>query len=219
MPPNKTALRESDKIEEELRRLILSLELEPGLGISEAALISRYGWGRTPLREAFQRLAEQSRLQIIPHHGVVIMPLSLFDFVEVMDAMGVVIGPAAVMACQRMSDEDLQRLENLLERSQVITPADGFAELADLDYEFHRLLAQATGNRYLSRYLLHLHRVAERFNLAAWQRDRQIEPSLQEHRAILAAFRQRDPEAARASMLAHIENARQRVLGTMQTDG
>ena len=217
MPPNKTALRESDKIEEELRRLILSLELEPGLGISEAALISRYGWGRTPLREAFQRLAEQSLLQIIPHHGVVIMPLSLFDFVEVMDAMGVVIGPAAVMACQRMSNEDLQRLENLLERSQVITPADGFAELADLDYEFHRLLAQATGNRYLSRYLLHLHRVAERFNLAAWQRDRQIEPSLQEHRAILAAFRQRDPEAARAAMLAHIENARQRVLGTMQT--
>lgn len=219
MPPNKTALRESDKIEEELRRLILSLELEPGLGISEAALISRYGWGRTPLREAFQRLAEQSLLQIIPHHGVVIMPLSLFDFVEVMDAMGVVIGPAAVMACQRMSNEDLQRLENLLERSQLVTPDDGFAELADLDYEFHRLLAQATGNRYLSRYLLHLHRVAERFNLAAWQRDRQIEPSLQEHRAILAAFRQRDPEAARASMLAHIENARQRVLGTMQTDG
>jgi DNA-binding GntR family transcriptional regulator len=218
LPPKKTALRESDKVEEELRRLILSLELEPGLAVSEAALISRFGWGRTPLREAFQRLAEQSLLQIIPHHGVVIMPLSLFDFIEVMDAMGVVIGPAAGMACSRMSAEELAQLEALLKRSQTLTAEDGFAALADLDYEFHRLLAQATGNRYLSRYLLHLHRVAERFNLAAWKRDQQTEPSLQEHRAIVAAFRQRDSEAARAAMLAHIENARQRVIGTIQKE-
>lgn len=218
MPAHKLMMRESDKVEEELRRLILSLELEPGLAVSEAALISRYGWGRTPLREAFQRLAEQSLLQIIPHHGAVIMPLSLFDFIEVMDAMGVVIGPAAAMACQHLSVEEFARLEGLLERSLAATTSDGFAELAEIDYEFHRLLAQATGNRYLSRYLLHLHRVAERFNLAAWQRDRQVEPSLDEHRAIVAAFRQRDPEAARTAMLGHIENARQRVLGTLQTD-
>lgn len=218
MPAHKLIMRESDKVEEELRRLILALELEPGLAVSEAALINRYGWGRTPLREAFQRLAEQSLLQIIPHHGAVIMPLSLFDFIEVMDAMGVVIGPAAAMACQHMSDEEFAQLEGLLERSLAVTTSDGFAELAEIDYEFHRLLAQATGNRYLSRYLLHLHRVAERFNLAAWQRDRQVEPSLDEHRAIVAAFRQRDPEASRAAMLAHIENARQRVLGTLQTD-
>lgn len=212
------AIRESDKVEEELRRLILSLELEPGLAVSEAALISRYGWGRTPLREAFQRLAEQSLLQIIPHHGAVVMPLSLFDFVEVMDAMGVVIGPAAVMACSRMSAEEFAQLESLLARSEAASTEGGFVALADLDYAFHRLLAQATGNRYLSRYLLHLHRVAERFNLAAWQRDRQTRPSLEEHRAIVAAFRQRDPEAARAAMLAHIENARQRVIGAMKTD-
>ena len=146
------------------------------------------------------------------------MPLSLFDFIEVMDAMGVVIGPAAGMACSRMSAGELAQLEALLEQSQALTAEDGFAALADLDYEFHRLLAQATGNRYLSRYLLHLHRVAERFNLAAWQRDRQTEPSLQEHRAIIAALRQRDSDAARAAMLAHIENARQRVIGTIQKE-
>ncbi|MRR29339.1 GntR family transcriptional regulator, partial [bacterium] len=64
--------RESDRIEDELRRLILTLELEPGLAISEASLMKQYTWGRTPLREAFQRLAEQSLLQIIPHHGVVV---------------------------------------------------------------------------------------------------------------------------------------------------
>ena len=213
------AARESDKVEDELRRLILSLELEPGLAVSEAALIGRYGWGRTPLREAFQRLAEQSLLQIIPHHGAVIMPLSVFDFVEVMDAMSLVIGPAAELACRRLSEADLGKLGELVERGESVSGQGDFATLAELDYEFHQLLAQATGNRYLSRYLLHLHRVAERFNLSAWRRDRHTQPaaaSLQEHGEIVAAFRRGDPEAARAAMLAHIENARQRVLGSLK---
>ena len=79
--------RESDKVETELRRLILSLELEPGLAISEAILMKRYGWGRTPLREACQRLAEQSLLTVAPRQGVVIMPLSIFDFLVSFNVM------------------------------------------------------------------------------------------------------------------------------------
>ena len=72
--------RASDQVENELRRLILTLELEPGLAVSESTLMKRYGWGRTPLREAFQRLSEQGLLQTIPQHGVVVTPLNLFDF-------------------------------------------------------------------------------------------------------------------------------------------
>ncbi|MFN2236765.1 MAG: GntR family transcriptional regulator, partial [Anaerolineales bacterium] len=54
---NLSPARESDRIENELRQLILTLELEPGMAISEATLMKDYGWGRTPLREAIQRLA------------------------------------------------------------------------------------------------------------------------------------------------------------------
>jgi DNA-binding GntR family transcriptional regulator len=55
-----SASRESDRVEQELRHQILTLQIEPGLALSEASLIKQNGWGRTPLREAFQRLAEQS---------------------------------------------------------------------------------------------------------------------------------------------------------------
>ena len=102
--------RESDRIEKELRQLILTLELEPGLAISESSLIKRFSWGRTPLREAFQRLSEQSMLQVIPRHGVVVTPLSVFEFVEVMDAMAMVIGPAASLACKNLAKDELLRL-------------------------------------------------------------------------------------------------------------
>jgi GntR family transcriptional regulator, rspAB operon transcriptional repressor len=213
---NNNPTRESDRVEKELRQQILTLQIEPGLAISEASLIKRYGWGRTPLREAFQRLAEQSLLQIIPHQGAIVTPLSVFEFVEVMDAMVMVIGPAASLACKHITGPDLHHLQQTIENSQVAATSSDFITVALLDYEFHRLLAVATGNRYLCRHLLHLHQVAMRFNLASWQRDASAEFSLEEHRRILDSLHQRDEGQARKVMLEHIDNARKRIMGTFQ---
>jgi DNA-binding GntR family transcriptional regulator len=208
--------RESDRIEKELRQLILTLELEPGLAISEASLTKRFSWGRTPLREAFQRLSEQSLLQVIPRHGVVVTPLSVFEFVEVMDAMAMVIGPAASLACKNLAEDELLLLAKTIEQSRIYASESDFLAVATQDYEFHRLLAIATRNRYLSRYLLHLHQIATRFNLASWKRDTSAEFSLSEHQMILTALQQHDEAGARRMMLEHIENARNRVMGTFQ---
>lgn len=208
--------RASDQVESELRNLILTLELEPGLAVSESTLMKRFGWGRTPLREAFQRLSEQGLLQTIPQHGAVVTPLSLFDFVEVMDAMSLVIGAAASLACRRLTEAELDQLDGLVAQAETATVAGDFERLSTLDYEFHNVLAQATGNRYLSDYLRRLHQMARRFNFAAWKRERNAAPSLDEHRQLAAIFRARDAAAARAAMLQHIEGARQRVIGTIQ---
>jgi DNA-binding GntR family transcriptional regulator len=207
--------RESDRVEAELRRLILSLELEPGAALSEAELMKRFGWGRTPLREAFQRLTEQSLLQYTPRQGVQVTPLSVFDFAAVMDAMAMVIGPSASLACRRLSEAQLDELSALVEKLHGAETQHDFITLSELDYQFHALLAEASGNPYLRDYLLHLHRVATRFNLAAWQRDGIASASLSEHRRILEALQARDAAAVREAMLAHIENARQRIVGGM----
>ncbi len=214
--PDQSPTRESDRVEQELRQLILTLKIEPGLAISEASLIKRYGWGRTPLREAFQRLAEQSLLQVFPHHGVMITPLSVFEFVEVMDAMAMVIGPAASLACKHLAENELSQLQRTIQGSHLSAQNGDYLEVATQDYEFHRILAVATHNRYLCRHLLHLHQVATRFNLASWQRDANAEFSLNEHTQILDAFKQHDEQAAKTMMLQHIENARERVMGTVR---
>jgi DNA-binding GntR family transcriptional regulator len=208
--------RASDQVESELRLLILTLELEPGLAVSESALMKRFGWGRTPLREAFQRLSEQGLLQIIPQHGAVVTPLNLFDFVEVMDAMSLVIGSAASLACKRLTETELEQLDEWVAQGEIAALAGDFERLSAIDYEFHGVLAQATGNRYLSDYLRRLHQIARRFNFAAWKRERNASPSLDEHRQLAAIFRARDAAAAKAAMLQHIEGARQRVIGTIQ---
>ncbi|PKN97015.1 MAG: hypothetical protein CVU43_17970 [Chloroflexi bacterium HGW-Chloroflexi-5] len=212
---NQNPQRESDRIEDELRRLILTLELEPGLAVSEASLMKQYNWGRTPLREAFQRLAEQSLLQIIPHHGVVVTPLNIFEFIEVMDAMSMVIGSAAALACKHVTEAQVDTLDELVEQGAAASNSADFVRVAELDYKFHRELAEATGNRYLRDYLLHLHRIATRFNFAAWKRDRNFAPSLEEHLQLATLFRQRDAEQVKIAMREHIENARSRLMGSL----
>jgi DNA-binding GntR family transcriptional regulator len=209
--------RESDRVEKELRENILALEIEPGLAISEADLIKQYQWGRTPLREAFQRLAEQSLLQIIPRHGVVITPLSVFEFVEVMEAMIMVIGPAASLACNRLTDDEMLQLEVSIKHSERAASSVDFITVAAQDYEFHRILAVATGNRYLCRHLLHLHQVATRFNLASWKRDLNAAFSLKEHYGILEALHHHDEGEVRKVMMEHITNASKRVMGAFQS--
>ncbi len=213
--PHTPKARASDQVENELRRLILTLELEPGLALSEATLLKRYGWGRTPLREAFQRLAEQGLLQTVPQLGAVVTPLDLFDFVEVMDAMSLVIGPAAALACKRLTEAELTQLDELVVQAEAAATAGDFERLSELDFEFHSVLAQATGNRY---YLRRLHQVARRFNFAAWKRERNATPSLAEHRQLAAIFRAREVQNAKTAMLQHIEGARQRVIGLIQVD-
>jgi len=136
-------------------------------------------------------------------------------FTEMMDAMGMVIGPAAALACGRLTEDELNQLDEVVNSSEIAASQSNFVRIAQLDYEFHRILAEATGNRHLSRYLLHLHQVATRFNFAAWKRDRNAVPSIDEHRQIVEIMRQRDIEAAKVSMRAHIENARQRIVGSM----
>lgn len=210
--------RASDRIESELRRLILNLQLDPGLALSESALMKRFGWGRTPLREAFQRLSEQGLLQMIPQHGALVTPLDLFDFVEVMDAMSLVIGSAASLACEGLTEAELDRLDELVNEAESAARTGDFERLSILDYEFHSVLAQATGNRYLSDYLRRLHQIAQRFNFAAWKRKRNATPSLDEHRQLVEIFRARNVVTARAAMLQHVEGARQRVIGSIQTN-
>jgi DNA-binding GntR family transcriptional regulator len=207
--------RESDRIETELRQMILSMELAPGLSVSEAWLQKKFGWGRTPMREAFQRLAEQSLLQITPRHGVVIAGLNIFAFTELMDAMSMVIGPSAALACRRISDQELLDLEENVRQAGLADEKRDFTAVSSLDYQFHRILADCTGNRYLSRYLDHLHTIAIRFNFTAWKRDGSAKISLSEHCRIIESLRKRDPMQAKGVMLEHIENARQRILGNI----
>jgi DNA-binding GntR family transcriptional regulator len=109
------------------------------------------------------------------------------------------------------------QLKSSIKQSELASSSFDFITISEMDYEFHRSIAIATGNRYLSRYLLHLHQVATRFNLASWKRDLNAEFSLKEHYMILEALHNHDEKMVQKVMLEHIENACKRVMGAFQS--
>ncbi|MDY7078508.1 MAG: GntR family transcriptional regulator [Chloroflexota bacterium] len=211
---NSTPGRESDRVEEELRRMIITLELRPGAMVSEAYLTKLLNCGRTPLREALQRLAQEYLIESVPRHGISIAGLGLVDFVDLIEAIVLVEGFSARIAAGRITDEELAKMEEIITRAEEASEKEKFSTVAELDYEFHCVAGQATGNRYLADTIARLHRLATRFGYIAWRHKGSSEMSLMEHRQILAAFKSRNPDEAERQTREHTLRAKERIVAS-----
>ncbi|MGO4833544.1 GntR family transcriptional regulator, partial [Rhizobiaceae sp. 2RAB30] len=95
-----------------LERMIVTLELAPGSVATEGALIERIGLGRTPVREALQRLAWEGLVDIRPRAGLAIAPLHASDWLRVIDArrgLEIVLARSAARFVRREATGDFQR--------------------------------------------------------------------------------------------------------------
>ncbi len=203
--------RTSDRLVEQLRRMIITLELPPGSNISEAYLAQRLQCGRTPLREAIQRLSGEYLIVSEPRRGVTISDLSLLDFGKLIEALLVVEATSVGLATDRVSSALLVELEANVKAAERANGRGDLPAVAELDSAFHNMLAQATNNHYLTDTITGLHRAFSRFGYIAWQRTGNATESLSEHRQILAAVKGGDRAAARRSTRAHVLAARDRL--------
>ncbi len=195
---------------EQLRHLIVSLELEPGAIVDELSLSKRLGLGRTPIREALLRLAEENLVTIIPRKGTLIAPIDLAELKEVEDLRWHLEALAARWAANRIDEETLERLETLIARAEV----GDFSEVEDWDVEvdrrFHAIIAAATGNRYLARELAHLYNLSVRLLYASRTQMASVTEELFDYRRVIAALRARDPAAAVQGIQEHLVDSRNR---------
>lgn len=199
--------RQSDAAYESLKQLIIRAELRPGAVIEEAVMMERLGVGRTPLREAVQRLAQEDLLESVPRRGYFVTEITAADLYNVFEVRLHLEAFAARLAAERIRPHQLAEFDALLEEGRAGIAADR----RDLDWNlgiderFHRIVSQATGNPYLvaaiNRHLglsvrtLYLSRVPItliRDEIATYE----------EMRAALAAG---DPAAAEDAMRKHLD--------------
>lgn len=184
----------------ELRRRIIESELTPGSHFLEQELGLMLGFSRTPIREAAIRLQGEGLVQIVPRHGIRIVPTSISDIRNIYEVLISLESTAAGLAASR-DDVDLAPLvlacdsmSEALERGDMLTWA---AE----DEVFHETLVALSGNTRLARVVMNcrdqVHRV-RRFTQMV-KAHPQPRESIQEHRAIIETIRSRD--AAKASDL------------------
>jgi DNA-binding GntR family transcriptional regulator len=196
------------EVAERLRQRIFAHELQPGAWIDEQALAEQYGISRTPLREALKVLAAEGLVTLKPRRGCYVTELSERDLDDIFPLMALLEGRCAFEATQKATPADLRRLEKLheaLEKHAANGDANRFFET---NQDFHQALQELSGNRWLKQVIDDLRKVLKLTRRDSLRLDGRLKQSLEEHRAILAAIRERDAATAEALMHAHLLSGR-----------
>ena len=128
---------------------IIRISLAPGAALSEFELRQELGIGRTPLREALQRLAAEGLVNHIPHRGMFVADVSAISVQQIYEFRSVIDGYAARLAAMRATEEEAQTLMRLHHELVVATDENDIDRYVELDRRFYAVLARAARNIYL----------------------------------------------------------------------
>jgi DNA-binding GntR family transcriptional regulator len=199
----------ADKAYHAIRGLIVSLELAPGALIDERELIERLGIGRTPVREALRRLAQEQLVEVYPRRGMFVTPVDARALARLSEVRAVLEPEAARLAAERATDADREELALLLSELDSVGDDGGGSELIDLDERIHRAVYRAAHNDLLEATLEQYYMLALRIWSIGLDRAHELEEAVGAHRALLEAIHDGDGDRAAATMRAHVENFEQ----------
>lgn len=189
---------------EELRRRITAHELFPGQRLDETALAADLGISRTPLREALKILSVEGLVEIEPRRGCFVTELTLKDQAEIFPIMARLEGWVAHEASHKAGEDDLRRLDELHAALENHAAAGDVDRYYEVNYVFHSALQEVAGNRWLQHVIGDLRKLLKLSRHHSLTREGRLEESLAEHRALMAALRRRDAEAAEQVMKGHL---------------
>lgn len=196
-------MRLSDKAYELIRHKIITLELPPLSAIDEQALMQDLDLGRTPIREALQRLAAEDLVWLAPRRGMFVADISITDLQKVFEARMCLEGFCARLAAERASRRQLEQMEALIQQLNNVPDGDNRA-LMVIDETFHELLYEAADNEFIAETLRRLHALSFRLWHLVLDRLGDVRAAMEQHREITEALKARDCEQAEALLQAHI---------------
>ncbi len=134
----------------ELVKRITKLELEPGTILVEKTLIEELQIGRTPIREALQRLAIEGLVTHLHNRGMFVSEITFSDVQEVYDFRSLIDGYACRLAASRASKRQASDLMKCHENLVDAMHKDNIDEYVEHDRMFHAILAEASNNSFLA---------------------------------------------------------------------
>lgn len=212
-----------------LRSMILSGALAPGARVPEVALSQQLGISRTPLRQAMDRLTSEGLLERIDTGGCRVASFGIGDIIDAIEVRGVMEGTAARLAAERGADpRDLEACDATLARiDAALGGPDGidFDAYVALNAQFHAQLATLARSPIVTREVERVMRLPLASPSAFLQEQaliRDFQTSLlraqHQHRAIVAAIRNREGARAEAIAREHARLARENLEHVMQSD-
>ena len=187
----------------QLRDLIVSLELRPGAVLGERDLIERLGVGRTPVREALLRLAQERLVEVYPRRGMFVAAVEIRDLAAISEVRVELEGYAARVAAERATKEERRALDEL-DSMLVATQYEDPRELMAIDRRVHRQIYQSAHNPYLARTLDEYYVLSLRIWNLAVDQSRELQDAVFGHKNVIEAIDLRKPKAAERLMREHV---------------
>jgi len=185
-----------EKILETIRDDILRGRLQPGEKVAEPELAERFGISRTPIREALRQLESEGYLTVVPRRGAIVTALTETEIEELYAIKSILEGYAAQVAAARMSAKEIERLEALNQRLESLSLDGDTRNFFKVHNEFHDAFVKAAGNEKLAELIGQLAQKFNRMRMASLTVPGRMTISVQEHKKIINALRQRNGEEA-----------------------
>mgnify|MGYP000808048112 CR=1 FL=1 len=189
-----------------LRTSILTGELKPGERLMEIHLADKLGVSRTPIREAIRKLELEGLVLMIPRKGAEVAKISEKSLRDVLEVRRSLEELAIELACQRMSDSDIEDLEIAQNafREAVIT-GDAMT-IAETDEHYHDIIYNGTGNNRLVQILNNLREQMYRYRVEYLKDEKNFPILIREHSQIVEGLTAKDKTMLTAAMHKHVMN-------------
>lgn len=206
----------SDQIYSLLKDAILKGELAPGERLEEDKLAKLFQVSRSPVREAIRKLEHTGLVTIVPRRGAFVVRLSYKEIIDIMDIREVLEGLAARLACENLSEKDLTKIEKFFHKLEQEVKKGNITEYPQQEFDFHKFILRFANNDKLTviNNALYTQIRFIRYRSGASSKKRVVQ-AIKEHKALLEAFKKRDPVLAEKRMRQHIRNAKANILRIM----
>jgi DNA-binding GntR family transcriptional regulator len=215
----KQRLRMSDVAYHGLRSAIIKAELLPGSPIDEKDCMDLLSVGRTPLREALQRLAQEDLVLAVPQRGYFVSSTSATDYFHLQEFRLQAEVWAARLAAARIGDDQLDEMAALIDEAREGVEA-GRMDIEwhlDTDERMHKMIAEASGNAYLAQALRRLYALSVRSLYVSRLPVALLFEDLDDMVMIHKALSSRDPDRSEAAMRAHLGGSAAKVIRAVET--
>ncbi|HEX3088212.1 MAG TPA: GntR family transcriptional regulator [Ilumatobacteraceae bacterium] len=191
----------SEQAFQAIRQMIVTLELAPGAVVRDDLLQQQLALGRTPIREALQRLVRDQFVTIIPRRGMYVSNIDVSELSTLYETRAILEPYVMRLACARGRAADWDAMAASLARADSARTS---TQLLEIDRECREIVWAAAGNRFLTDTLDMLYAQSDRLWHLYLADVSALDHVVDEHRAIHAALVAGDGDRAAALIESHM---------------
>ena len=190
----------TDRAYADLEEMIVTLKLPPGSAVSESELSNHLGVGRTPIREALQRLARERLVVILPRRGIIVSGIDVTSQLRLLEVRRVLERLIARSAARRATDEERVRFREIAASFKKSAKVNDDLTFMRTDRDFNLLCSSASHNEFAAGAMSLMHSLSRRFWYIHYKQAADMPLTAKLHADIACAIAAADEErAAKAS--------------------